>query len=285
MIAVPTQILSAPLIIASSKGLFREAGVAVTNQPFALGIDALNSLLAGKSDLAVVADVPSMFSLVCGDDIAILAGISQARRTIAVVARRDRDIHAVKDLAGKTVGLTLGTNLGYFLDALLQANDTPSSSVRLQNMKTNETLDALQAGKIDAAVVFQPNLARLQAQMGEQLSVFYGEDVYAFRFLLVGRAPYIDAHPQEIQRILSALVTANRFIRKDPVAAREIVGRAVQIADETMAKIFDTNEYDISLNQAMLLASGRRNALGDAKRPSQACPHARLSKPNEVSSA
>ena len=61
-VAVPTQVSSALMLVASSQDMFHDAGVNVVSQPFELGKDALQSLLDGKSDLAVVADTPVTFA-------------------------------------------------------------------------------------------------------------------------------------------------------------------------------------------------------------------------------
>lgn len=253
-LALPTQINSAPAIVAFSQGLFSKAGVTVVNQPFELGKDALKSVLDGQADLAVVADTPFMNSVLAGNDIAALAAISQARRVLAIVARSDQGINSVKDLAGKSVALTIGTNMPYFLDSMLQVNGVPSDKVSLQDMKVDATLSAVQDGKVAGAVVFQPFLAQLQQSMGSTIKIFYGEDVYAFRFLLVGKPAYIDSHPQEIQRVLSALIAASAFIKATPIEARQAVGQAVKVDDALMAKFFDPEDYEVVLDQALLLA-------------------------------
>lgn len=253
-IALPMQINSAPVIVAAAQGLFQKAGVEVIGQPFQLGKDALESVLDGKSDLAVVADTPLMFALLDGADIAMLAGISQARRSLAIVTRNDRGINRVQDISGKSVGLTKGTNITYFLDAMLQVHDVPSNKVTLVDLKTDEVITAFKEGRIDAAAVFQPFLAKLEADMGDQIKVFFGEDVYAFRFILAGKPSYIDGHPQEVRRILSALIAANQSIRANPAAARRAVGDAIRLDDVTMAKLFEPDDYVASLDQAMLLA-------------------------------
>ncbi len=253
-IAVPTQINSALALVASEQGLFLKAGVDVVNQPFELGKDALQSVIDGTADLAVVADTPIMFALLGGADIAMLAGISQGRRALAIVAHPERGINRIQDLRGKSVGVIVGTNQTYFLDAMLQVHGVPSDKVKLIDMRTDATISAFREGRIDAAVLFQPFLARLEAEMGDRIKVFRGEDVYAFRFMLVGKPSYIDSHPQEIRRVLSALIAANQAILAKPFEARRAVGRAVQIDDATMAKLFEPEDYVVSLDQAMLLA-------------------------------
>lgn len=253
-IAVPTLINSATMIVASTQKLFRKAGVEVISKPFPLGKDALKSLIDGKADLAVVADTPLMFALLGGENLVIVAGISQSRRSLAIVTRNDRGIRRIEDLSGKSVGLSVGTNHTYFLDMILQNHGIPSDNVKLVDMKTEEVISAFKEGRIDAAVVFQPNLARLTAEIGNRIKVFYGEDVYSFRFMLTGKASYVDSHPQEIRRILRALVAAEQSISNHPTQASLAVGNAVGADDTLMSKVFDPGDYVISLDQSMLLA-------------------------------
>jgi len=253
-IAVPMQINSALMLVASGKGLFLKAGVDVVSQPFGLGKDALKSMLDGKADLAVVGDTPTMLALLGGADIALLAGISQSRRSLAIVARIDRGIQQIQDLKGKSIGVTKGTNLTYFLDAMLQVHGIPSAEVTETDLRTDAGISAFKDGRIDAVVVFQPILAKLEAEMGDRIKVFYGEEIYAFRFLLVGKPSYIDSHPQEIRGVLRALIAANKVIRANPVEARRSVGYALKIDDAMMARLFEPETYFVSLDEAMLLA-------------------------------
>ena len=179
VLALPTLINSAPAIVAMAQGLFTKTGVEVINQPFLLGKDALKSVLDDKADLAVVADTPVMFAAMGGKDIAIIAGISQTRRALAIVTRNDRGITSVKDLEAKTIGVTKGTSLLYFLDAMLQVHGVPSASVKQLDLKIDDGIVAFKAGKSDAMVVFQPYLAELEESMSGQIKVFYGEDLPA----------------------------------------------------------------------------------------------------------
>lgn len=253
-VAVPNQVNSALMLLASEQGMFLDAGVDVVSQPFELGKDALQSLLDGKADLAVVADTPVILALLNGADIAMLAGISQARRAMAIVAHNDRSINQIQDLRGKSIGVTQGTNLRYFLDAMLQVHGVPGDKVNMVDLRTEALSSVFEAGRIDAAVVFHPFLAQLKATMGERIKFFYAEDVYAFRFILVGKPSYIDSHPQEVNRVLTALVAANQAIQANPVRARTAIGDALKIDGATMAQIFNPEDYRVSLDQAMLLA-------------------------------
>ena len=253
-IAVPTQINSALAIIATSQGLFQKANVNVISKPFVLGKDALKAVIDGEADLAVVADTVFMFKLHDGNKLDIVASISQGRRSLAIVTRNDSGIKTLQDLRGKSVAVTMGTNFTYFIDMVLQVQGVPSSEINFVDLNTADTLTAFKAGRIDAAVVYQPHLAQLETELGNRIKVFYGDDVYAFRFLLVGKPLYIERHPEEIKRVLRALVAAEQLVRADPAGARKALGNAVNIDDALMVKLFNTEDYAISLDQAMLLA-------------------------------
>jgi NitT/TauT family transport system substrate-binding protein len=226
----------------------------VISKPFELGKDALKSVIDGKADLAVVADTPLMFALHDGNKLDIIASISQGRRNLAVVTRNDRGIKTLKDLRGKSVGLSMGTNLTYFLDMVLQTQGVLGSEVNLVDLKTSDVMFALKTGRVDAAAVYQPFLSQLETELGSRIKVFYGDEVYAFRFLLVGKRFYIDRHPEEIKRVLRALIAAEQLVRDRPDEARKTVGNAVNVDDALMAKLFNTEDYALSLDQAMLLA-------------------------------
>ena len=253
-IAVPMQINSALVLVASGQGLFLKSGVDVLTQPFVLGRDALKSVIDGKANLAVVADTPFMFALLGGADVSILASISQGRRGLAIVSHRDRGIAQIEDLKGKSIGVTKGTNLTYFLDAMLQVHGIASNEVTETDLRTDAGMSAFKNGQLDAVVVFQPFLAKLEAEMGNRITVFYGEDIYAFRFLLVGKPSYIDSHPQEVQGVLRALIAANQAILARPAEARRSIGEALKIDDAMMSRLFDPDDYEVLLDEAMLLA-------------------------------
>lgn len=253
-IAVPSQISSALMIIASEENLFHQTGVEVVSLPFLLGKDALKSVLDGNTDLAIVADTPFVTAFLGGNDIGILTSISQARRAIALVTYNDGSIQRVPDLIGKSVGLSRGTNLTYFLDALLQLNRVPSDKVRMVDVSPDKVIDAMEAGRIDAAVAIQPFLSMAMEDMGDRIKLTYGEDIYAFRFLLVGKTVYIDSHPQAIQRVLQGLIAAQKFMHDNPLATLNLLGEATNDAGSSIAEYFDPEDYAVGLDQSLLLA-------------------------------
>jgi NitT/TauT family transport system substrate-binding protein len=161
--------------------------------------------------------------------------------------RHDRGIKRLKELNGKMVGLTMGTNQTYFLDAMFQVNGVANDAVLWADLSTDAMYRGIVDGRLDAAVLFQPNLARIEKKMGDRVRVFYDEEVYAFWLILAGRTDWIDSHPDAVRSTLKTLITANQAIPANPEKARKQVGAM-------LVQLFHPEDYAISLDQEMLLA-------------------------------
>lgn len=253
-IALPTQPSAGPMFVALAQGLFRKHGLDVTSQVHELGMGGLNSVLENKADLVAVADTPIMFKVMKGEKIAIVCSIANSRRVTAIVARKDRGISNIRDLAGKTIGLTMGSNMQFLVDMTLLANNIPVTAVTTVNLKPDEIVDALQSGRVDAVPAWHPYLAVLQQKMGAGVVSLYGDDMYRFRFNLVGRQDYVATHPATVRKVVAALSEAMQFIRNDPAAAKEIVGKFIHMDKAMLDKVFDPADFELKLDQSLLLA-------------------------------
>ena len=146
------------------------------------------------------------------EQISIIGTIANSRKTAAIVARKDRGISTVSLLAGKTVGVSLGTNMQFLLDVMLVAHGVSSSDVTIINLKPAEIVNALESGRVDAVVAWHPFLSQLQQKMPNETNIFFGEDLFSFRFNLVAKQDYIRAHALTLQKVIAALDEANQFI-------------------------------------------------------------------------
>lgn len=253
-IAIPTQPSAGPMFVALAQGLFKKHGLDVTNQVHAIGMQGLESVLENKADLVTVADTPFVFKVMNGEKIAIVCAIASSRRATAIVARTDRGISHIPDLAGKTIGLTNGTNMQFLVDVTLLANGIPATAVKIVNLKPDEIVDALQSGRVDAVPAWHPYLSVLQQKMGAGVVSLYGDDLFRFRFNLVGRQDYIATHPTTVRKVVAALSEAMQFIRNDPAAAKQIVGKFIHMDKGMLDKVFDPTDFELKLDQSLLLA-------------------------------
>ena len=253
-IALPVQLSAGSLFIANDRQLFDQQGLKVDLKRFLLGKQALQTVLEGKSDLALVADTPFMHAVLRGERIAALATVFESRRTMAVVGRRDAGITTVASLKGKRVGTVFGTNAEFFLDTLLDVNDIARSDVLVQNLAPGQLVAALKEKKVDAVTVWHPDRARLALEMSADTVTLQGEDIFVYRFLLVGRQAYIQEHQEAVRRVLAALRASNTYISEHPLQARTALGSAIGVPAAQLEQAFNPADHTLVLDQSLLIA-------------------------------
>src|SRR5262245_3737089 len=116
------------LPIAVERGFFEKYGLDVTiARPYATGVDALNALQAGETDM-VQAGVPSIGAVLRGMDLVYLGNFSGnatkygSDATLAVIAGKDSGIVKgdLKSLKGKRIATSFGTINHLYILALLE---------------------------------------------------------------------------------------------------------------------------------------------------------------------
>jgi NitT/TauT family transport system substrate-binding protein len=240
------------LYLAKANGYFPQQGLDVTFLPYASGSDALASVMKQRADLATCADIPVMFASLENEPVAIVATIFTASRANGIVARRDRSIAGISDLKNKNVGVTLKTDSHYVLSTMLARHQATLNDVHVVNLGPNDMLSALQKGEIDAISTWEPGLSTVAKALGSNAIVFRTEGRFLFDFNLVGDATWIDAHPDQTERLLRALLLAKHYADSHPQQARAIIVAAMKMD----AAIFDTvgpnYHFVLELNQNLL---------------------------------
>ncbi|WP_426105702.1 ABC transporter substrate-binding protein [Massilia sp. TSP1-1-2] len=264
-VAIPVQLAAGSMFTASEQKLFAQQGLQVELKRFLLGKQALQAVLDGSADLALVADTPFMHAVLRGERIAALATVFESRKTMAIVARRDAGITTAAALKGKRVGTVVGTNAEFFLDTLLDVNDIARADVDVQSLGPGQLVAALEAGKVDAVTVWHPDLAHLNNTFGAKAVTLYGEDIFVYRVLLVGKLTYIAQHQAELRSLLAAIKASNSYIAEQPEQARAAVGAAIGVPPAQLAQAFNPADYTLVLDQSLLIALSAQERWAIAK--------------------
>lgn len=253
-LAMPIQVSLGAVPVAQARGMFERQRVQVDTQSFKMGKQALEAVINGRADMAIVADTPYALAALRGEQVVVLASLFGSRKSMAVLGWRGRGIASGADLAGKTIGTVAGTNAHFFLDALLVAHGIDRQRVKIVELKPDVLNDALRSGRVDAVTLWQPDLLRMQRELGAAGHTVYGEDIFVYRFLLATSKRYLETHRDEVGRMVAALADATDYIHDEPAAARAIIGHAIGVDAAALAGAFDAADYHLTLDQSLLLS-------------------------------
>ena len=242
------------VLIATANGYFKEAGLEVTLQPHATGRACLEAVLAGKADLATVADTPLTFAALSGRPFLVVATIASEITDHGIVARKDRGIAAPADLKDKRIGVTVGTSGHFFLD-VIKANYriAPAPIRTLTNLQPEAMAAALVAGEVDAVSTWSPHLRQLELALGDNSVRFSGNDIVQYTFNLAGLSSYVAANPDTMKKLLRALERAEHFSVKHRTEARTVIGHAMGAGHEPSDERWADYNLRLTLEQRLLI--------------------------------
>ena len=201
---------------------------------FSIGLQGaviVNAMLAGKQDIGYVGDMPSIVSTTKQDvaDIRILATVGLGTDMCNIVlARTDAPAfpnakEAFKWLGGKRLSIPLGSCADRFAQAAFKKEGVTPAAVLNQNLEV--ITSGFRAGKVDAAVMWEPTASRL-VQEGLAKRVASGESVGEFdAAFLTMRADLIKQRPDIVKAWLNAELDAQLFLA-DPKNAMEVASMA-----------------------------------------------------------
>jgi NitT/TauT family transport system substrate-binding protein len=147
-----------PFYIARDKGFFEEEGVDIElqimeNTPLKMG-----ALMAGHVDL--VASTADEFPIYMkpGRVLKYILAVDNSNGGDGIVS--NKDIMTVADLRGKKVAFEEGSVSQFFINALLLEAGMTQDDIEMVNMTATDAGVAFVAGRVDAAVTWEPHLTQ-----------------------------------------------------------------------------------------------------------------------------
>jgi NitT/TauT family transport system substrate-binding protein len=160
----------------------------------------------------------------------------------------------VFDLAGKTIGLPMGSRPEFALSRYLLFRGIDESEVTLVDVKIDQSVEAISSGEVDAVAVWEPYTSRIKEQMGGGvISWSVQEDQPSYTLLMTTRE-YIADHQEPVAAFLQALLQAEAYIIENPEEAGEIIRQQMSYSREYIDGIWPDYRFSISLNQALVVA-------------------------------
>jgi NitT/TauT family transport system substrate-binding protein len=260
----PLEASMAPFVVAASRGLFAAEGLSIANN-FAQGSpDAIARVASGASDLALV-DINELIRFRDKADAppikAIFVMFNQA--PYAIVARKSRGIHALSDIAGKTLGVAESDLSIRLWPSLARQNGLKPDSVKMYKMSAAVREPILSAGQVDAVAGFSYLSAvnlRDRGVPADDLAVLryadYGSEGYGFAVIV--NPAFAAQKPDAVKGFVRALISGTHLAIKDPARA---VDDVVGLMDGASREL-ELERLRTVISDNILTAEVKRNGLG-----------------------
>jgi NitT/TauT family transport system substrate-binding protein len=215
----------APLVLASTRGLFRSENLTVATNIATGPPDAIARVVSGSSDLALV-DINVLMRFRDKADAAPVKAVFVLfnKAPYAIIARKSRGVRALSDLEGKTLGVADGDFSIWFWPALAHQNGIKIASVKQAKFSPAVREPMLSAGQVDAVNGFSylagVNL-RDRGVPADDLTVLryadYGCEAYGFA--LIVNPAFAAAKPEAVKGFLRAVIAGTRLAIREPARA------------------------------------------------------------------
>jgi NitT/TauT family transport system substrate-binding protein len=253
VIAVTPWPASAGLYVAQEKGYFKDEGLDVAFHSYISGHLGLDAAISGKAHFATVGDTPIARAVIEGKPVAVVATLCEINRAVLIVARKDRGILSPEDLRGKRIGVVVGTTADFFLNIFLTTSYIPRTEVRIVGLETEEVVNALARGEVDAVSTWFPHTLAASDRLGDKGIVLEDPSIYKMTWNIMASKDFAGNHPDRVRKVLRAILRANRFIVERPEEARALTSKHLGEGSGRIEKEWDDYRFTAALDQSLLL--------------------------------
>ncbi|MBK3397495.1 MULTISPECIES: aliphatic sulfonate ABC transporter substrate-binding protein [Methylobacterium] len=194
---------------------------------------ALEFLNAGSIDFGSTAGAAALLARINGNPIKAVYAFSRPEWT-ALVTRSETGITAVKDLKGRRVAVTRGTDPHIFLIRALRGAGLTERDVKLVLLQHPDGRTALDRGDVDAWAGLDPIMAAAEIENGD---VLFHRDAAANTWgVLNVREDFAKQNPDLTRTVLGAYEEARKLALADPQELKRILTAATKLPEPVVAR-------------------------------------------------
>jgi NitT/TauT family transport system substrate-binding protein len=240
-----------PFFIAQENGYFADEGIEVELVTIEDASVRFAAMTAGEID--TIATTLDTMLLYLTEDIRMeyLFAVDDSTGGDGVVA--NQDITTIADLAGKQVAFNAGTVSEFYITYLLREAGLSTDEIEHVNMEQADAGAAFVAGRVDAAVTWEPWLSRAREAEHGHVLTDTSEQPGLIVDAVLAPVVVIEARLDDFKALYRAWNRAVEFVGTNPDEAHEIMARGVGGWLEDPAVFAETLEgvryYDAASNE------------------------------------
>lgn len=194
-----------------------------------LGSNKANSFLAANAvQFGSTAGSAALLARANGNPIKTVYLFSRPEWT-ALVVGKDSPLTSVRELKGKKVAATRGTDPWFFLLRSLRENGLDAGDVEIVELQHPDGRVALERGQVDAWAGLDPHMAASQLEAGSRL--LYRNVNFNTFGALNAREDFLTAHPELVSVVLQQYERARRYAIARPDDATKALASAAHFED------------------------------------------------------
>lgn len=242
-----------PAIVGLERGFFAEQGLIVSGMPVSNSVAAVESLVAGTSDFALVPQRTLLVMAASKLDFKVVSMNGWGAEMELVVPKADSRTRDLAALKGKRIALTPGSEALPVLMRLMNRAGLRAADLKIVELGAERLANALKDGSADAVIELR-QLTSAIVSSGEGRVAVSNQDITK-SIGRIGAAPLIvnntvlEDDAGTVQRFLNAWVKALAYIRQDPEDAAVLLRiffhrQGVKIADDLARSWVRMIRYD-----------------------------------------
>ena len=243
------------VFVAKEKGFFEKAGLAVDLKPFSNPGDTLPALVGGSLDIGMATlQNLSLINAQSDSDLVAIYLIDSSNGADAVVAKEG--IRSIAGLKGKKVAATTGEVNHMLLLAALEKAGMKESDIEFVNMSADDAGAAFVAGRVDAAVTWEPWVTKAKTSGGS--SLFTSADIPdTILDAVIVPKKSVDSRAADWKAFLSAIDEGVKFLVSNPEESHKIIAKALESTPEEVKGMLEGDKvYDLADNARLLAKDG-----------------------------
>jgi len=227
-----------PLWVAEQKGFFKKHNVDVELTTFNWDNDMTAALASGNLHVIAAATNSMISNFNKGVDQKGFLVLDVSFEADAIIV--GSGISTIADLKGKKVAFESGSTSDLLMNYALKENSMTMADIEHVPMGASEAGLALIAGRVDAAVTYEPYISTALTQGSGYAAIYTAaKKPGLISDMLTASSQWIKAHPTDVEGVIRAWDDAVNFIRDNPAEGSTMIAKAVGSPMEEFKPAFE----------------------------------------------
>ncbi|MPQ71250.1 MULTISPECIES: ABC transporter substrate-binding protein [Pseudomonas] len=175
-----------------------------------------------------------------------------------------KEVNSLQELKGKAVAVNEGSVSQFWLNYLLKNAGMKMSDLTIQNMTADDAATAFIAGRVPAAVTWEPHLSTVREKHTGKVLIDSSSTPGVIVDVVALNCEVVDKQPEDVKALVAGLYKAVKYTQEHPKEAYAIMAKGVggYLADpaELASAAKGVRFYDQAMSEALLGSNGSKGA-------------------------